>query len=114
MFDEKLLIELNKIIGESGALLHLDSLYSSLASLDYIDDDFLKVCYVARSVLLNHPFLNGNKRTAFFLLCAAAEILGHEILIDEDSAENFVVSAVVNKWSPEKIKTEFLKSFMKN
>lgn len=112
MFDAKFIINANKALADNGELLNSGSLHSAFSSLQYVDDDFLKACYIARSVLLNHPFVDGNKRTAFFLLCVAAENLDYKISINNSSAEKFVVSAVVNKWNPEKLKSEFLKTFV--
>lgn len=99
MYNPELLIELNKSIGKDGSLLKKNELESCFSSVDYYDSEFEKVCSIARSVILNHPFKDGNKRTAIWLVLTH---LSNELEINESdykSIVNFVIDAVIKHYT---------------
>ena len=55
------LINLNKIVGQTGQVLKFNELESCLSSIDYYDTTLEKVCCVGRAIVFNHPFQDGNK-----------------------------------------------------
>ena len=70
---------------------------------DLYPDVYHKAPAVIESVILNHPFLDGNKRTGF-LLCASF-LLDHNIQLtaSEDSRYNFVINISTGNLSFEEI-----------
>jgi death-on-curing family protein len=68
---------LNQIVGESGSTVSGDALYSAVVSSDYYSTITLKISSIVRSLIKNHPFVDGNKRTAllfFLLMCREGDI----------------------------------------
>ncbi len=103
MFSPATVIRINAEVGETGKLLKPNELDSAFASLDYVDSPELKVAYVVRSVMQNHPFVDGNKRTGMVLLVAGLETLGHTVRRTDDEIVQFAVDSVTNRFSPQKI-----------
>jgi fido (protein-threonine AMPylation protein) len=63
MYNLKDIVRLNQEVGESGLL-------RSSSSLDYAlkirhKGWLIELSYIIRSVLIDHPFVDGNKRTAY-------------------------------------------------
>lgn len=67
-----IVIELNKLAGELGTV-DINKLKSSVASSDYYRGFEMKLASIVRSMIKNHAFLDGNKRSAsmFFRLMLA-------------------------------------------
>lgn len=66
----------NKLTGYENKHLH-DKLAGALSSYQYYDTDELQVASIVRSLIKNHYFVDGNKRTAavvLFTLADTAEI----------------------------------------
>ena len=58
---------------------------------------FEKTAALFESLCKNHPFLDGNKRSAFVCAVTFLEINGYETVFDKDDAENFVLRVATSK-----------------
>lgn len=56
-----------------------------------------KAAVLFESLCKNHPFVDGNKRTAFVAAATLLEINGHETHFDQKSAEQFVLKVATTK-----------------
>ena len=59
-------------------------------------------CYL-RSLAMDHPFYDGNKRTALLSTIILLEMNGYKITCNNDTLYNFTKEIVENKYSIEKI-----------
>ncbi len=64
---------------------------------------FEKAAAISESVILNHPFIDGNKRTAFILCEAIIEDAGYIIEANTDTIYNFLVDISTGNLSFEEI-----------
>lgn len=95
MYSAADLVLLNQLVGELGRVLKPNELESVFASSAYYNTDLERICSVARSLMQNHPFADGNKRTAvFFLLGCVGQLRAN----DEELAD-MAVQSVVQKWT---------------
>lgn len=101
MFDltPEAVVETNRLVGENGIVVKPNELHSAFASLDYYETDLEKFASVVRSVMQNHPFADGNKRTGVFLLIAACDVLGIPNNHSDDDWVEFAVNSVTQRWS---------------
>ena len=97
------LIILNKLVGETGTVINVNSLSSTSASIMYYDDKLTRLCSVVRSVMQNHPFQDGNKRTGILLLRGGCHCLKIRLVRTDDEYINFAVTSVTQRWTPEDI-----------
>jgi prophage maintenance system killer protein len=67
VYNLKDMIRINQEIGETGELRNGSSLEFALSMNKYNKSWLYKLCYLIRSILVDHPFIDGNKRTAFVL-----------------------------------------------
>ena len=58
------IIQINSTLLGNQAILK-DSIESCFSSLDYLEDNKLKIASIVRSIAKNHYFQDANKRTAF-------------------------------------------------
>ena len=96
-------VETNRLVGEKGIVIKPNELHSAFASLDYYETDLEKFASVVRSVMQNHPFADGNKRTGVFLLIAACDVLGIQSNHSDDAWVEFAVRSVTERWSVARI-----------
>jgi death-on-curing protein len=45
---------------------------------------------LGESLIINHPFVDGNKRTALLAMLALLKEYGKELLVDENEVYNFI------------------------
>lgn len=69
---------------------------------------FNKAAALFHSIIKNHPFLDGNKRTSLFSAVLFLEYNGWEIRFGEDEAVEFTLKAHNENWNLEQI-AEWLK-----
>ena len=69
---------------------------------------FQKAAALGESLIINHPFIDGNKRTGAVAMIALLEENGLHLLADEDNLYNFVISISKREKKFEKI-VEWLK-----
>lgn len=57
----------------------------------YYDDLPAMAAAQFESLLMNHPFIDGNKRVAFFATDVFLRVNGHELAVDADEAHRFLI-----------------------
>lgn len=83
LFRPNLLINLNEYVGERGLLRQVGGDQQCLASWFFYDNPKNQISAVFRSIIKNHPFVNGNKRTAVLFALTIAEFYSLEVVNDE-------------------------------
>jgi death-on-curing protein len=48
-----------------------------------------------QSLVMNHPFVDGNRRVSFALTAVFLRINGHRVVVSADAAESFLVEQVI-------------------
>ena len=60
---------------------------------------FLKAAIYARDIIMNHPFLDGNKRTGMVAASVFLENNGYEVAAKEGEIEKFALKIIADKLS---------------
>ncbi|MEO6188316.1 MAG: type II toxin-antitoxin system death-on-curing family toxin [Ginsengibacter sp.] len=88
-----------KDFGGSMGIRDLGGLESALArpfqtfgGEDLYPDFFTKAAAIGESVIVNHPFIDGNKRTGYVLMEAILRVGNIKIIAENDDLYNFVIS----------------------
>ncbi len=96
--------------GGLAGILNLGALESALRSpLQTFDGAYLNpdIYHMAAGLLIslskNHPFLDGNKRTAVVVTCMFLEFNGYKLTIPESALIPFVLDVVENKINKEQL-----------
>jgi death-on-curing protein len=103
MITVKQSLEIHEILiekyGGSTGVRDLDGLESALArpfqtfgGEDLYPDFFAKAAAVAESIIINHPFIDGNKRTGYVLMESILRYGSIKIIADDESLYNFMIS----------------------
>ncbi len=64
---------------------------------------FEKAASLAHSLIHNHPFLDGNKRAAFYAMALMFEMNGYELTASSDAAYRVMMKVAKNEWDVQKI-----------
>ena len=99
MLDADQVIEINRIITGRSSLVSRPLLESALSSFHYYSSLEEQTCAVFRGLLSNHPFLDGNKRTAVTVLFLLAGKLGLQIRITDLELFDLVMTVIEAKLS---------------
>jgi len=75
-------------------------------------DLFLKAAVYARSVIMNHPFLDGNKRTGITSAATFLDVNGYVLQCKRGEVEKFAIRVVVSSLSVKEI-ASWLKKYSK-
>ncbi len=67
--------------------------YATFGELDLYPSQIEKAAAIFESILINHPFLDGNKRTAYVLMKLILLEDGLDIYADQDEKYQMVISA---------------------
>jgi len=67
-----------------------------------------KAAAIAESIIINHPFIDGNKRTGFLTMLAILKIGGLNLIASEEDAYQFTISISTGEIKFDKI-VEWLK-----
>lgn len=78
LLNKKDLIRMNQEIGEQGSFQNESSLDFALHSIKAQKSWLLVVSTLVRSILIDHTFQDGNKRTAYLLITTALEYKGYD------------------------------------
>lgn len=76
-FDPDFILDINSELLNTNCCIKPNQVVSAFASTDYYDSDLAKLCSVYRSIVKNHCFVDGNKRTAAVYLCSGLKSLGY-------------------------------------
>ncbi len=115
MISKKLAEELNKIIsdfsgGSSGIrdekllLSALNRPFQTFDGKDLYPSIIDKSAAVFQSIIINHPFIDGNKRVAYAFMMILLTEEGIEIDASEEEKYDFVINASMGKIDYEEIK----------
>lgn len=119
MISVKQAIEIHEIVvkafGGSMGVRDLGALESALVrpfqtfgGEDLYPDFFTKASAIAESIIINHPFIDGNKRTGYVLMEAILRAGNIKIIAVNDDLYNFVISISTGEKKFEEI-VEWLK-----
>ncbi|HEV2832789.1 MAG TPA: type II toxin-antitoxin system death-on-curing family toxin [Hanamia sp.] len=85
--------------GGSMGVRDLNGLESALArpfqtfgGEDLYPDFFAKAAAIAESIIINHPFIDGNKRTGYVLMESILRYGSIKIIADDELLYNFMIS----------------------
>lgn len=82
----------SKGIRDEGALESaIERPYASFAGEDLYTSPFQKAAAILESIVKNHPFVDGNKRTGFLTASALLLHNNYELIASEENAYNFVI-----------------------
>ena len=102
--------------GGSHGIRDLDLLFSAIArtqatfgGFELYPDIFKKVAALFHSLILNHPFVDGNKRTAVVSAGRMLNINGHQLSCTKQEITNFPISVASKKIDMEEISGWFKK-----
>lgn len=83
---------------------------SSFGGEDLHTDLFDKTAAIMHSLVLNHPFVDGNKRTATVTSVVFLELNGYQLLVGNDELIEMALNVVNKKWNNNKLATWFRKN----
>ena len=79
----------------------LDSALSRPKTTLFGEDDYptleLKAAAMVESLILNHPMIDGNKRSSWFALNVFLELNGHQMAASQEEAFEYVLSVATKK-----------------
>jgi death-on-curing protein len=108
--------EVVKLHGGSGGVRDMGGLESAIArpwqtfgAEDLYPTCFEKAAAIGESIIMNHPFVDGNKRTGYVLMETLLRIDGYKIICPDDDLYSFVISI-----STGEIKFEQIVEWLKN
>ena len=64
---------------------------------------FEKAAAIGESIIINHPFVDGNKRTGYLLMEALLRYEGYKIMASDEQLYNFVINIATGSLSFEEI-----------
>ena len=64
-----------------------------------------KAAAIFESIIINHPFMDGNKRTAYVLLRATLYIFGYDIIVFQEDKYHMTIAASKGEIHIEEIKS---------
>lgn len=70
---------------------------ASFGGEDLYPDLFSKVAALGHSIIKNHPFVDGNKRTGFETMRLMLRLNGHDLRASLDAKFNFVIAITEGK-----------------
>jgi death-on-curing protein len=116
-FHELVIVE----FGGSAGIRDLNLLESALSrpfhtfdGIDLYPSPYLKASAILESILINHPFIDGNKRTAFLLM--ALILIENDITLQASQEElyEFIINVIEQRPSIENISLWIRKNSDKN
>lgn len=114
MISEKLAKEINLIIAEfsggssgirdnDGLLSALNRPYQTFDGIDLYPPGIEKSAAILESIIINHPFIDGNKRMGYVFMRLLLAEDGFDFLAPEDHIYNFVMAVSEGKLTIEEI-----------
>ena len=77
--------------------------FQTFGGTDLYPTIFEKAAAIGESLIMNHPFIDGNKRTGYLLMEALLRFGGYKINSDDEELYNFVISISTGATSFEEI-----------
>lgn len=100
---EKFVTDLNRIAGETGLIIDKNVLLSALSAADYYSESKDKISCIIRGLIKNHPFSNGNKRTACLAFLLLAKAGNFHMKFTKKELKNAIVDIAQNNYSIDEI-----------
>jgi death on curing protein len=82
---------------------HIARPFQTFAGLELLPSILEKAASIIESLLMNHPFIDGNKRTGYVVLRLFLINNGLDILASEDNRYEFVIGIAAGKLKFEEI-----------
>lgn len=98
MIDIDAIIIYNKELTGHGEVISKNLLESAFASWHYFETPEEQISSVIRGIIKNHPFRDGNKRTACLVLFKLIEACDVDYTLSDSELEEIVVSIAENKY----------------
>lgn len=102
LFRPNVFVNLNEMVGERGWQRQSGLLESSLSSWIFYETEREQLASVFRSLVKNHPFVDGNKRTAVLWLLTMAELCELPV-VNDDALFDCVVEVAAGKFDVSQI-----------
>ena len=103
-------IEYNKIVNNGDCkIVNLHSLNSSISSYHYYNNIYDQISSIFKSLLLNHAFLDGNKRVAVMFLLVTCVENNIQLIVSDDELYDIVMDIIKNKPSCDLISAKLFK-----
>ena len=77
--------------------------FQTFGGTDLYPTTYEKAAAIGESLIMNHPFIDGNKRTGYLLMEALLRFGGYKIKSDDEELYNFVISISTGATSFEEI-----------
>ena len=97
------IIETNKFLTGHGDVLNKSMLESAFSSWHYFETPEDQICSVLRGIIKNHPFRDGNKRTAVIVFYEFIDLMNLNFTLSETKFEDIVVKIAESKFDVEEI-----------
>lgn len=102
--DKGFVVDVNKALtGVGHRIIKPDQLESVFSSYYYYEDKPSQIASIVNSIIKNHPFGDGNKRTAFVVLTSLCRRNSVEYLDDEDELFEAIHHVANNKLEIEEV-----------
>jgi death-on-curing protein len=66
--------------------------FQTFGGEDLYPDFFAKAAAIAESIIINHPFIDGNKRTGYVLMESILRYGNVKVIADDELLYNFMIS----------------------
>jgi death-on-curing family protein len=99
----ELLQTINRVIKEAGIIIDTNKIAGVLGSLDYYISTKEKIACLIRSIIKNHEFTNGNKRTAAAFYLAMCKHMNYTPPFNNQEFAETFIDIAKNNYSVEQI-----------
>ena len=103
MLNLEKVIEFNRELTGHGTILNKNSLHSAFSSYHYYDNISEQIVSIFRGLIKNHPFSDGNKRTAISVLLALFELNNIPMTKSDDELFEIILKVATQKLEIEEI-----------
>ena len=104
------IIEINKKVGSDGVLINKGNLEFALESAKHAKTLIQKATIILYDIISGHPFLDGNKRTAFVAMELFLKMNGKEL--DYSKGEEYLMERILYDIAEKRIKKESLENIL--
>jgi death-on-curing protein len=98
------IVEINKKIGANGAMINRNNLEFTLEKARNAKTLFRKATIILEGIITGHPFVDGNKRTAFITMELFLKKNGKEL--EHSKADEHLMERILYDIAENKIKEE--------
>ncbi len=89
---------LNGVRDENALFSAIERPFSGFGDTEFYPSPEEKAAAVIESIVKNHPFMDGNKRTGFILMVHILNEFHKDIDAPEDDIYDFVIQVAAGKW----------------